>query len=66
GLALLAVLSYFKTDFFSNHPIVPTIMVLVIVVLAVLAHASAFKGAEMTAFVASGLSLVSVVVVLFQ
>lgn len=66
GLALFAVLLYFKTDFFSNHPIVTTIMVLVIVVLAVLAHASTFKGAEMTAFLASGLSLVSVVVLLFQ
>ncbi|HEO2150031.1 TPA: cytochrome d ubiquinol oxidase subunit II [Streptococcus agalactiae] len=66
GLALFAVLLYFNTDFFSNHPIVTTIMVLVIVVLAVLAHASTFKGAEMTAFLASGLSLVSVVVLLFQ
>ncbi|HFH6850472.1 TPA: cytochrome d ubiquinol oxidase subunit II [Streptococcus agalactiae] len=66
GLALFAVLLYFKTDFFGNHPIVTTIMVLVIVVLAVLAHASTFKGAEMTAFLASGLSLVSVVVLLFQ
>ncbi|MFS6389153.1 cytochrome d ubiquinol oxidase subunit II [Streptococcus agalactiae] len=66
GLALFAVLLYLKTDFFSNHPIVTTIMVLVIVVLAVLAHASTFKGAEMTAFLASGLSLVSVVVLLFQ
>lgn len=66
GLALFAVLLYFKTDFFSNHPIATTIMVLVIVVLAVLAHASTFKGAEMTAFLASGLSLVSVVVLLFQ
>ncbi|HHS2830995.1 TPA: cytochrome d ubiquinol oxidase subunit II [Streptococcus agalactiae] len=66
GLALFAVLLYFKTDFFSNHLIVTTIMVLVIVVLAVLAHASTFKGAEMTAFLASGLSLVSVVVLLFQ
>ncbi|HEN0441720.1 TPA: cytochrome d ubiquinol oxidase subunit II [Streptococcus agalactiae] len=66
GLALFAVLLYSKTDFFSNHPIVTTIMVLVIVVLAVLAHASTFKGAEMTAFLASGLSLVSVVVLLFQ
>ncbi|CCW40720.1 cytochrome d ubiquinol oxidase subunit II [Streptococcus agalactiae] len=66
GLALFAVLLYLKTDFFSNHPIVTTIMVLIIVVLAVLAHASTFKGAEMTAFLASGLSLVSVVVLLFQ
>lgn len=66
GLALFAVLLYLKTDFFSNHPIVTTIMVLVIVVLAVLAHASTFKGAEMTAFLASGLSLVSVVILLFQ
>ncbi|HEO6299742.1 TPA: cytochrome d ubiquinol oxidase subunit II [Streptococcus agalactiae] len=66
GLALFAVLLYLKTDFFSNHPIVTTIMVLVIVVLAVLAHASTFKGVEMTAFLASGLSLVSVVVLLFQ
>ncbi|XCY66610.1 cytochrome d ubiquinol oxidase subunit II [Streptococcus iniae] len=66
GLAVFALLLLLKTDFFSLHPVVTSLLVVVLVALSVFAHVSVFKGAEMAAFLASGLSLVTVVVLLFQ
>ncbi|MGT2715315.1 cytochrome d ubiquinol oxidase subunit II [Streptococcus respiraculi] len=66
GLVAFAVLLFFKTDFFKLHLVPTLVLVVAIVVLTVVAHLSVIKKAEMTAFLASGLSLVTVVVLLFQ
>ncbi|MCK1235270.1 cytochrome d ubiquinol oxidase subunit II [Streptococcus uberis] len=66
GLVAFAVLLFFKTDFFTHHALSTLVLLIVIVALTVFAHISVFKAAEMSAFLASGLSLVTVVVLLFQ
>ncbi|MGI1770733.1 cytochrome d ubiquinol oxidase subunit II [Streptococcus uberis] len=66
GLVAFAVLLFFKTDFFTHRALSTLVLLIVIVALTVFAHISVFKAAEMSAFLASGLSLVTVVVLLFQ
>lgn len=66
GLVVFAILLYRHTDFFKTKPVVTTIIVVLLVSLTIIAHVSVGKGAEMIAFISSGLSLVSVVVLLFQ
>ncbi|KHD44808.1 cytochrome d ubiquinol oxidase subunit II [Streptococcus hongkongensis] len=66
GLAAFAILLFFQTDFFSHHTVATVLLVLLIVALTVFAHVSSFKKAEMQAFIASGLTLVAVVALLFQ
>ncbi|VTS12321.1 cytochrome d ubiquinol oxidase subunit II [Streptococcus pseudoporcinus] len=66
GLVAFALLLFFQTDFFAKHFVTTLLLLLVIVALSVYAHMSVFKKAEMSAFIASGLTLVSVVVLLFQ
>ncbi|VTS13424.1 cytochrome d ubiquinol oxidase subunit II [Streptococcus pseudoporcinus] len=66
GLVAFALLLFFQTDFFTKHFVTTLLLLLVIVALSVYAHMSVFKKAEMSAFIASGLTLVSVVVLLFQ
>lgn len=66
GLVAFAVLLFFKADFFMHHALSTLVLLIVIVALTVFAHISVFKAAEMSAFLASGLSLVTVVVLLFQ
>lgn len=66
GLVAFAALLFFKTDFFKLHLVPTLVLVVAIVVLTVVAHLSVIKKAEMTAFLASGLSLVTVVILLFQ
>ncbi|MGT2888588.1 cytochrome d ubiquinol oxidase subunit II [Streptococcus didelphis] len=66
GLAVFALLLFFKTDFFSRHLLVTVILLGIIVVLTIFAHIAVFKASEMAAFISSGLSLVAVVVLLFQ
>ncbi len=66
GLIAFALLLFFKTDFFEVHMLTTLLMVVLIVLLTVWAHVSSFKGLEMSAFLSSGLSLVAVVVLLFQ
>ncbi|MBM7635650.1 cytochrome d ubiquinol oxidase subunit II [Streptococcus saliviloxodontae] len=66
GLVVFAVLLYFKTDFFQVHLLGTLVAVLVIVCLTVFAHVSLFKERELSAFLASGLSLVALVVLIFQ
>ncbi|VTS15601.1 cytochrome d ubiquinol oxidase subunit II [Streptococcus porcinus] len=66
GLVAFALLLFFQTDFFAKRFVATLLLLLVIVALSVYAHMSVFKKAEMSAFIASGLTLVSVVVLLFQ
>jgi cytochrome d ubiquinol oxidase subunit II len=66
GLVVFAALLYFKTDFFDNHFLVTLLLVLGIVVLTVVANVGVFKKKEMLAFIASGLTLVLLVVLLFS
>ncbi|MTB64011.1 cytochrome d ubiquinol oxidase subunit II [Streptococcus sp. zg-86] len=66
GLVAFATLLFFKTDFFALHLVPTLLLVVAIVLLTLVAHVSVLKEAEMTAFLASGLSLVTIVVLLFQ
>ncbi|MDR0921426.1 MAG: cytochrome d ubiquinol oxidase subunit II [Lactobacillales bacterium] len=66
GEVLFAVLLLVYTDFLAKHPVGTLALLVVIVALTVLAHISVIKGKELTAFLASGLTLVAVVVLLFQ
>ncbi|OJG75620.1 cytochrome d ubiquinol oxidase, subunit II [Enterococcus quebecensis] len=66
GLVVFAALLYFKTDFFDNHFLVTLLLVLGIVVLTVVANVSVFKKKEMVAFIASGLTLILLVALLFS
>lgn len=66
GEVVFAVLLAIFTDFLTKHP-VPTIALLaVIVILSVLAHLSVRSGKEGFAFVASGLTFVALVALIFQ
>ncbi|MGX7200916.1 cytochrome d ubiquinol oxidase subunit II [Enterococcus plantarum] len=66
GLVVFAALLYFKTDFFDNHFLVTMLLVVVIVALTVVANVSVFKKKEMLAFLASGLTLILLVALLFS
>ncbi|WP_159547881.1 cytochrome d ubiquinol oxidase subunit II [Streptococcus halichoeri] len=66
GLLAFALLLFVKTDFFSKHLLATLALLVVIVALSVFAHASVFAKKEMAAFLSSGLTLVAVVVLLFQ
>lgn len=66
GLVVFAVLLYFNTDFFDNNFVVTLLLVLLIVVLTVIANVGVFKKKEMLAFIASGLTLVALVALLFS
>ena len=65
GLVLFAVLMYFQTDFFAKNAVLTTILVVAIVLLTIFANVSVFKEKELAAFLASGLTLVVLVVLLF-
>ncbi|WP_304651822.1 cytochrome d ubiquinol oxidase subunit II [uncultured Ligilactobacillus sp.] len=65
GLVVFAVLLFFQTDFFQVRPIGTLITVLLIVIFAVLGHVATFKGNEMLAFISSGLTMVSLVAMIF-
>lgn len=66
GLVVFAVLMYFKTDFYEKNFAVTLILTLAIVVLTVVANVGVFKRKEMLAFLASGLTLVVLVALLFS
>lgn len=66
GLLVFALLLFFKTDFFSQHALGTLVLLVVIVALSLFAHASVFKQHEMSAFIASGLTFVALVALLFQ
>lgn len=66
GLVAFAVLMYFQTDFFDRHLVATLSLLVVIVLLSVIAHVGVLKNKEGLAFTASGLTLVSLVALLFQ
>ncbi len=65
GLVVFAVLLFFQTDFFQVRPLGTLITVALIVCFAVLGHIATFKGNEMLAFISSGLTMVSLVAMIF-
>ena len=65
GEVLFAVLLYFYTDFFKVHPIITLAMLVVIVLLSVVATKAVYARKELTAFIASALTFVALVVLLF-
>ncbi|WP_444812486.1 cytochrome d ubiquinol oxidase subunit II [Streptococcus canis] len=66
GLLVFALLLFLKTDFFSQYALGTLVLLVVIVALSLFAHASVFKQHEMSAFLASGLTFVALVALLFQ
>lgn len=66
GLVVFAILMYFNTDFFEKNFLVTLLLVLAIVILTVIANVSVFKDKEMIAFIASGLTLIVLVALLFS
>ncbi|KRM11994.1 cytochrome d ubiquinol oxidase subunit II [Paucilactobacillus suebicus] len=65
GLVVFAILLFFKTDFFTVHPISTLSLLVVIVVLTLIANVAVVKNREGWAFITSGLSLVALVGLLF-
>ncbi|WP_281166039.1 cytochrome d ubiquinol oxidase subunit II [Liquorilactobacillus sicerae] len=65
GLVVFAILLYFKTDFFTVHFVATLGLLVLIVLLTVGAHLSVIKSKEMAAFLASGLTFVALVALLF-
>ena len=65
GLVVFAILLYLQTDFFKLHFATTLALVVLIVLLTVFANVSVLKGKELAAFLASGLTLVSLVALLF-
>lgn len=66
GLIVFSLLLFLKTDFLVLHPAVTSVLLLVIVLLTVLANVSVVKEKEMRAFLASGLTMVVLVAVIFS
>jgi cytochrome d ubiquinol oxidase subunit II len=65
GLVIFAILLYFKTDFFQVHFAATLSLVVLIVLLTVWAHISVAKSKEIPAFLASGLTFIALVALLF-
>jgi len=65
GLVLFAVLLYLKTDFFSNHFALTSALLVVMVGLTAMANYCLLTNKELLSFLASGLTLVSLVSLLF-
>lgn len=66
GEVVFAILLFVFTDFGKRHLVGTLIFLALIVLLTVIAHISVMRGAEKTAFITSGLTLVAVVVLIFQ
>ncbi|WP_025730478.1 cytochrome d ubiquinol oxidase subunit II [Atopobacter phocae] len=66
GLVVFAVLLYLMTDFFANKFIITLALVVLIVLLTVGAHVSVINKREGWAFILSGLTLISLVALLFS
>lgn len=66
GLIVFALLMYLKTDFFDAHFALTVLLLLAIVLLTVVANISVVKQKETVAFLASGLTLIVLVVLLFS
>lgn len=66
GLVIFAILLYLKTDFFDQHFVLTLLLVITIVLLTVVANISVIKKKETWAFLASGLTLILLVALLFS
>lgn len=66
GEVVFALLLIFQTDFIKVHPLATLLGLALIVAFSVLAHANTFKNRNGWAFVFSGLTLVSLVALLFS
>lgn len=66
GLVVFAVLLFFKTDFFDRHLLSTLLLLVGIVALTVIANIAVVKKRELVAFLASGLTMVALVVLLFS
>lgn len=66
GEVLFAILLFFSTDFFAKKPLSTTLIVLFLVVVSLLAYWGVLGNHEWLSFVGSGLSLISVVVLIFN
>lgn len=66
GEVVFAPLLLFQTDFIKVHPLATLLGLALIVAFSVLAHANTFKNRNGWAFVFSGLTLVSLVALLFS
>lgn len=65
GVVVFALLLIFQTDFFKHNFVGTLICVLALVITAVLAHYATFANKQIMAFVCSGLTLVSLVAMIF-
>lgn len=66
GEVVFALLLLFQTDFIKVHPLATLLGVALIVAFSVLAHANTFRNRNGWAFIFSGLTLVSLVALLFS
>ena len=66
GEVVFSLLLLFQTDFIKVHPLATLLGLALIVAFSVLAHANTFKNRNGWAFVFSGLTLVSLVALLFS
>ncbi|RVU70910.1 MULTISPECIES: cytochrome d ubiquinol oxidase subunit II [Lactobacillus] len=65
GEVIFALLLLFQTDFIKVHPFLTLLCLVLIVGFSVAAHVSSFKGREGYAFTFSGLTLISLVALIF-
>lgn len=65
GVIVFALLLIFQTDFFQHNFVGTLICVLALVITAVLAHYATFANKQGMAFICSGLTLVSLVAMIF-
>ena len=66
GEVVFALLLLFQTDFIKVHPLATLLGLALIVAFSVLAHANTFRNRNGWAFIFSGLTLVSLVALLFS
>lgn len=66
GEVVFAVLLAIFTDFFEKHFIGTLVLLALIVILTLVAHLSVRVGKEMSAFLASGLTFIALVALIFQ
>lgn len=65
GEVIFALLLLFQTDFIAVHPIATLVCLVLIVGFSVWAHVATFKNKQGYAFTASGLTLISLVTLIF-
>ncbi|WP_311408166.1 cytochrome d ubiquinol oxidase subunit II [Liquorilactobacillus uvarum] len=65
GLVAFAFLLYLRTDFFNVHLVSTLTLLVLMVVLTVIANVGVMRDMELLAFLASGLTLISLVALLF-